>query len=112
MYEGTRTLYTPDGKLHTLLGSVTLEAIVREYAGEEAALMVEEMEDHAIAARYLLDSDLKSYEASLEHWHDQVQGWKEIIDETLKKVEENPRSAKKTMADVLKDLSRWMNNEL
>ena len=112
MYEKTKTLYTPDGKLHTLLGSVTLAAIVREYAGEEASIMVEDLEDHAAAARYLLDSDLESYEASLEHWHDQVQGWKEIIDETLKKVEENPRSAKKTMTDVLKDLSRWMNNEL
>jgi len=30
------TLYTKDGKGHVLLGSTTLESIVREYAGDDA----------------------------------------------------------------------------
>ena len=34
------TVYTPDGKLHTLLGSCTIGEIVREYAGEDAAKLV------------------------------------------------------------------------
>ena len=106
------TIYTPDGRLHTLLGSVTLSGIVRDYAGEEAAAMVEDLESGARAAEALLGSDLQSYEDSLEHWHDQVQGWKDFIDETLRRAEQNPRSAKKTMTDALRDLSRWMYNEL
>lgn len=31
------TIYTPDGKTHVLLGSTTLESIVRQYAGDDAA---------------------------------------------------------------------------
>ena len=31
------TIRTPDDRAHTLLGSTTLESIVREYAGDEAA---------------------------------------------------------------------------
>jgi len=106
------TIYTPDGKLHTLLGSTTLASIVQEYAGDEAGKQVEALESGARVAEYLLDSDLQSYEASLEHWHTQVQDWKDFIDKTLKKADETPRSAKKTMADALRTLSRWIHNEL
>ena len=43
MPDTTVTVYTPDGKLHVLLGSVTLPSIIRDYAGDDAANLVEKL---------------------------------------------------------------------
>ena len=54
------TVYTPDGKLHTLLGSCTIQEIVREYAGEDAAKLVENLVSKNARAEAIakkLDSD-------------------------------------------------------
>lgn len=45
------TLVTPDGKMHTILGSTTLERIIREYAGDQAAAMVEKLTGRNISMR-------------------------------------------------------------
>lgn len=37
------TIYTPDGKMHVLVGSTTLESIIREYAGDDAANAVRDL---------------------------------------------------------------------
>ena len=108
----TPTVYTPDGKLHTLLGSVTLAAIVREYAGEEAAQMVEELEEAADETLARVDTDLDSYEASLEHWQRMGQDWLDTIDGALRRAEASPRSAKKVLTEAMEDLRHRINGEL
>ena len=67
------TVYTPDGKLHTLLGSCTIQEIVREYAGEDAAKLVENLVSKNARAEAIVETDLLSYEQDLEHWHRMAQ---------------------------------------
>ena len=69
------TVYTLDGKLHTLLGSCTIGEIVREYAGEDAARLVEELAGQNARAEADVETDLLSYERDLDHWHRMAQDW-------------------------------------
>lgn len=45
----TETITTPDGKMHVLLGSTTLESVIREYAGDEAADAVHQLIERDIS---------------------------------------------------------------
>lgn len=49
------TLYTSDGKMHVLLGSITLSSLVREYMGDDAAQMVESLEKEKEAVEEKLE---------------------------------------------------------
>lgn len=69
------TIITPDGRMHTLLGSTTLEGIVREYAGGQAADMVRELTERNAYEEARAETDLGIYEQSLEHWHRMAQDW-------------------------------------
>ena len=69
------TLITPDGQLHTLLGSTTLESVIRDYAGDEAADMVRALAQRNAYEEARAETDLGAYEASLEHWHRMAQDW-------------------------------------
>lgn len=37
-----KTVYTPDGKMHVLVGSTTPVSLIREYAGNDLAAWAEE----------------------------------------------------------------------
>lgn len=49
------TLYTPDGRTHVLVGSTTLESIVREYAGDEAAALVRAAPEREERLRHFIE---------------------------------------------------------
>lgn len=80
------TVYTPDGKLHTLLGSCTIGEIVREYAGEDAAKLVENLVSKNTRAGADVETDLLSYERDLDHWHRMAQDWAGELEAIAKKV--------------------------
>lgn len=78
------TIITPDGQMHTLLGSTTLESIIREYAGGQAADMVRELTERNAYEDARAETDLGAYEQSLEHWRRMARDWaddlKNVID--------------------------------
>lgn len=41
------TVYTPDGKVHVLVGSTTHVSLIREYAGDDLANWAEEQQELA-----------------------------------------------------------------
>lgn len=50
------TLYTSDGKMHILLGSTTLVSLIQKYMGDDAAQMVETLEQEKEALEKELES--------------------------------------------------------
>ena len=77
------TLITPDGRLHTLLGSTTLESVVRDYAGDEVADMVRALAQRNAYEEARAETDLGAYEASLEHWHRMAQDWADELGDLI-----------------------------
>ena len=95
------TLVTPDGKMHTILGSTTLESIVREYAGDQAADMVREL------------TDLGVYEQSLEHRHRMAQDWSDALQSIIDRLTGTTGMVTKTCAaDMLTRLKTSIEEEL
>ena len=107
------TLYTSDGKMHVLLGATTLVNLIREYMGDEAADAVAELEKQDAYERARAESDLASYEASLDHLHRQAGDWVESVDQLLKSAAESPRQYPRTkLLDALQDLRNSINSEI
>lgn len=77
------TLITPDGQLHTLLGSTTLESVVQDYAGDEAADMVRALAQRNAYEEARAETDLGAYEASLEHWRRMAQDWADELGDLI-----------------------------
>ena len=57
------------------------------------------LEEAADETRARVDTDLDSYEASLEHWQRMGQDWLDTIDGALRRAEASPRSAKKILTE-------------
>lgn len=89
------TVYTPDGKLHTLLGSCTIGEIVREYAGEDAA-----------------KTDLLSYERDLDHWHRMAQDWAGELEAIAKKFDSDKVLCRADAAKRIRLLKKQIESEL
>lgn len=94
-----KTITTKDGKFHTLLGSTTLESIVREYAGDDVADEVRLLVERDVYEEYRVETDLGAFEASLEHWRRTAQDWVGRIDAVLTSSAQKPR--KHTRASLL-----------
>ena len=77
------TLITPDGRLHTLLGSTTLESVVRDYAGDEVADRVRALAQRNAYEEARAETDLGAYEASLEHWRRMAQDWADELGDLI-----------------------------
>lgn len=43
-----KTVYTKDGKVHTLIGGTTLGSVIRDYAGEDVARSVAQVFDELV----------------------------------------------------------------
>ena len=75
------TLYTPDGRVHTLLSAHALADIIRDYAGDEAAEAVAQLLDRDAYQEARAHSDLEGYETELEALRDAVGDWvTELLD--------------------------------
>lgn len=99
------TLITRDGKLHTLLGSTTLESIVREYAGNQAADEVHRLMERNVYDEARAETDLGAYERSLDHWHRMAQDWANEIEVLL-------RSSRPALRTFLEELLASMKKEI
>lgn len=102
------TILTPDGKLHVLLGSTTIETVIREYAGGEAAKQF-----HLLAARNAyeearVETDLGAYENSLSHWRAVAQDWVEEIEMAT----ERGRVTRQSLLSCLQSLKTQMKQEM
>lgn len=86
------TLYTPDGKQHVLLGSTTLESVIRKYAGEDAAQQVRTLLEQDAYETARAETDLGNYEESLDHWQRVAQDWIAEIDALLKHTKRRPKA--------------------
>ena len=80
------TLITPDGRLHTLLGSTTLESVIRNYAGDEAADRVRALAQRNAYEEARAETDLGVYEQSLEHWHRMAQDWVDELGDIIQQL--------------------------
>lgn len=107
------TITTKDGKLHTLLGSTTLESIVREYAGDEAADEIRCLVARDVYAEYRAETDLGAYEASLEHWRRTAQDWVNDINAVLMSTAQNPKKhTRASLLLILQKLAQDISKEL
>ena len=80
------TIITPDGRMHTLLGGTTLESVIREYAGDQAADMVRELTERNAYEEARAETDLGVYEQSLEHWHRMAQDWVDELEDIIQQL--------------------------
>lgn len=106
------TVYTPDGKLHTLLGSCTIQEIVREYAGEDAAKLVENLVSKNARAEAIVETDLLSYEQDLEHWHHMAQDWASELEAIAKKLDSDKALRRADAAQRIRLLKKQIEFEL
>ena len=107
------TITTKDGKFHTLLGSTTLESIVREYAGDEAANEVRRLAEQNVYEEYRAETDLGAFEASLEHWRSTAQDWLNDINSVLTSATQNPKKhTRASLLIILQKLAQDISNEL
>ena len=106
------TLISPDGRLHTLLGSTTLESIVREYAGEDAAKLVENLVSKNARAEAIVETDLLSYEQDLEQWHRMAQDWASELEAIAKKLDSDKALRRAGAAQRIRLLKKQIESEL
>lgn len=99
------TLYTRDGRMHTLLGTTTLESIVRDYAGDQAADEVRRVLERNAYEEARAETDLGNYERSLNHWQMTAQDWADEIEVLL-------HSSRPALRTFLEDLLAQMKKEL
>lgn len=69
--------------MHTILGSTTLERIIRGYVGDQVAAMVEKLTDRSIYEGARTETDFEVYEQSLKHWHRIAQDWLDVLRSTI-----------------------------
>lgn len=99
------TMITRDGKLHVLVGSTRLESIVREYAGDQPADEIHRLIECDAYEEARAETDLGSYEASLEHWRRAAQDWADEIELKL-------QSSRPGLRAFLEELLTNIKNEL
>ncbi|OUQ22166.1 hypothetical protein B5E80_15315 [Flavonifractor sp. An135] len=102
------TIYTKDGKCHTLLGSTTPASIIRDYCCDAVAEYVEHQLDREDRKE---QSDLVAYEADLEHLHRMMQDWVDEL-ESLCDLCENRKFTKATLAAGIRGVIYNIEKEL
>lgn len=99
------TVTTPDGKMHVLVGSTTIESIVLEYAGREAAAYITGLIDGAKEEVEASQDELRSYEGDLEYWRTLVRDW---ADELKHQISELRGPRQSAALPALKKLQKQM----
>lgn len=102
------TIYTKDGKCHTLLGSTTPVSIIRDYCGDDVANRVERKLDRENRKE---QSDLGEYEADLEHLHRLLSDWSDEL-EHLCYLCEKRKFTKADIAEGIRCVIYEIQNEL
>ena len=106
------TIITPDGRMHTLLGSTTVESIIREYAGEEPARAYEALLTRDAYAEAQANTDLGVYEAELDHWRRMAADWVSDISGLIHQLSGSHGITKAGAVSELEKLRRRIEEEL
>lgn len=93
-------IYTPDGKAHTLLGSTTLEEIVRYYAGGDAADRVQEALVRNAYEEARARSDLEAYEEEVVALRRYIGDWADDL-RSIMEASENRKVTKQVIATAI-----------
>lgn len=105
------TIYTPDGKMHVLLGSTTMESIIREYAGGEAAKWVHREVVRNAYDEARAETDLGAYEESLSHIHGMMRDWVDDLT-ALVELAETGKTTKRAILVGLRGVIKNIKSEL
>lgn len=105
------TIYTPDGKTHVLVGSTTLESIIREYCGDESADIVQRLQENNAYEEARANTDLGAYEEELSTLHRYMQDWVDDL-KALAKSTENKKFTKRCIAEYLLRIASAIEIEL
>lgn len=106
------TIITPDGRMHTLLGSTTVESIIREYAGEELARAYETLLARDAYAEAQANTDLGVYEAELDHWRRMAADWVCDLQDLIHQLASAHGITKAGAVSKLEQLRRQIEEEL
>lgn len=102
------TVFTPDGKMHVLLGATNLESIIREYCGNDVADAVYKKLDYAERRE---KSDIAAYEADLDHIHSMMRDWVEEL-QHLANLCDNRKFTKATLRAGILGVIANIKNEM
>lgn len=102
------TIYTPDGKVHVLVGATTPESIVREYCGDELADWIARKLDYTDRKE---QSDLTAYEADLDHIHRMMRDWVDEL-ENLYNLCDTRKATKATIKAGIHSVIYSIKNEM
>ena len=86
--------------------------IVREYAGEDAARLVERLAEQNTRAEAIVETDLLSYEQDLDHWHRMAQDWAEELEAISKKLDSDKALRRADAAKRIRLLKKQIVSEL
>lgn len=104
-----------DSSVHTLLQPKDFEYLVEKYMGYDAEKYfretVDNLQDEAIYTAAKIDTDLGSYEASLES---NTACFQDILDITnkMKSLLEAPRMDRKKMFNLVEQVEKEINNQI
>lgn len=105
------TLYLPDGSMEVLFSRDDFQRLVYEKLGYDAEQKLIEIINEADYTQAKIDTDLESYEASLESntrcFNDLLEGIEE-----LKKLLESKRLDKTKMFKLLDQMETQINNQI
>lgn len=105
------TIYTPDGKVHVLVGATTPEAIVREYCGDELGDIVQKLQENKAYEEARANTDLGAYEEELLTLHGYMQNWVDDL-KALAKSTENKKFTKRCISESILRIARGIEIEL
>ena len=104
-----------DQSVHTVFEPTDFEYLVERYMGYDAEKyfreMIEKLQEEAICTKAKVDTDLGSYEASLES---NTACFQDILDitEQMKSILEAPRMNKNKMFKLIEQVQKEINNQI
>jgi len=105
-----------DGKNHTLLDAKDFQWLIQKYMGFEAEryfeTLVQELQEAADFTQQKVNSDLSSYEASLESNTTAFQDIKEICLEMTNELEFGKRMNRSTLNELVQRIQKTINNQI
>ena len=102
------TIYTPDGKAHVLIGSTTLEEVIRSYAGDEAADRVHEALVRNAYEEAIACSDLEAYEEEVSTLQRYISDWADDL-RSIAQSAESRKITKHAMASAIRGVIKNMD---
>lgn len=105
------TVQTPDGRLHYLVGSLTLSELVRQYAGGEVAELVRRLETRNAYEETAANNDAEVYEEELNALTLACHIWADELD-SIAAMAAKKNVTKSMLAAAIRGTAKNINNSL